>query len=438
LLLIATEAAMPAVKYVDFDIQISRDGDRYLAEVRSSPAGTSSRNVVQWPFENEKHEMLLLKLENAILRGRGYRSGPISGEERILREFGSEVYQAVFRDTKEISDLFAASRAIVESNPDLEGLRVKLRVEPPELAMLPWEYVFDASAGKDKYLCLKDKSPVVRFLDVPGVNARQVNLHRPLRILCMIANPGHDWELLDTEAERRVIDDALKNLPKAAVSYRWVQGGAPDDLFSIMQDGPWDVFHFIGHGGTDTYLDSDGSTRTEGYLVMQDGLGEAVKVSASRLSETLEDGKVRLAVLNCCESGRGSAFSSAAAALVKDGVPLVVAMQFPITNDAASRFSGMFYQSLVRGHSIEKALTISRRFMRLNSNVEWGIPVLFTRATSCALFEADLTKADVAEPTAEEQSAAARASAPPPSPEAEHDARRAAAQEELRRLWERA
>jgi hypothetical protein len=113
-------------------------------------------------------------------------------------------------------------------------------------------------------------------------------------------------------------------------------------------------------------------------------------------------------------------------------------MQFPITNDAASRFSGMFYQSLVRGHSIEKALTISRRFMRLNSNVEWGIPVLFTRATSCALFEADLTLVDVAETPAGPGSTAAPASAPRPAPETEHDARRAAAQEELRRLWERA
>ena len=420
-------------RYVDFDLHIWREGDRYLAEVTSSPAGPSERTVLRWPFGNEPHEVLLLKLENAILKGRGYRSGPMSGEERILREFGADVFKAVFRDAGEVSRKFVGSLELLEKQPG-SGLRLNLRVDPPELAMLPWEYAFDESSRKADYLCLKNQSPLVRFLGLGGV-AGSVQVDGPLRILGMISNPGGEWNLLDTEAERRRIDEVLEeaqkddDVPKSPIHFRWVHGGTPDDLFDLMQRGPWHIFHFIGHGGTDRYVDSDGEYRSEGYVVMEDGLGSAVKVSASELGVILEDGNVSLAVLNCCESARGNGFSSVGAALVKSSVPMAIAMQFAITDSAASRFAEQFYKSLISGLPIEQALTVARKYVRLQSNVEWGIPVLFTRAGSCVLFD---SAARAAPPAAGGQAAAAVAAAKPEPP-----SRRTQAQEELRRLWER-
>lgn len=416
-------------RYVDFDLHIWREGDRYLAEVKDSPAGASERVVLRWPFGTEPHEVLLLKLENAILKGRGYRSGPISGEERILREFGADVFKAVFRDSDSVARKFVASLEMLEKQADA-GLRLNLRVDPPELAMLPWEYVFDESSRADEYLCLKNRSPLVRFLGGSSAAGR-IQVDGPLRILGMIANPGGDWDWLDTEAERRRIDEALRDedIPKSSVHFRWVQGGTSDDLFDLMQRGPWHIFHFIGHGGTDRYLDSDGEFRSEGFVVMEDGLGGAVKVSASQLGVILEDGDVRLAVLNCCESARGNGFSSAGAALVKSGVPMVIAMQFAITDVAASRFAAMFYKSLIGGQPIERALTVARRYMRLRSNVEWAIPVLFTRSGSCVLFNSA--------PGSAMPVVAGAAPRPAARPPAEPMSRRTQAQEEFRRLWER-
>jgi hypothetical protein len=412
--------------YKDFDLHIWREGDRYFGEVKDSPAGASDRVLLRWPFGTEPHEVLLLKLENAILKGRGYRAGPISGEEKILRQFGAEVFKAVFRDSEEIARKFVASLEMLEKENDT-GLRLNLRVDPPELAMLPWEYVFDESSRVDEYLCLKNRSPLVRFLGGSGAAGR-FQVEGPLRVLGMIANPGGEWEVLDTEAERRRIDEALSDpddIPPGSVHFRWVQGGTSDDLFNLMQRGPWHIFHFIGHGGTERYVDSSGEYRSEGYVVMEDGLGGAVKVSASHLGLTLEDGNVRLAVLNCCESARGTNFSSAGAALVKSGVPMVIAMQFAITDVAASRFAAMFYKSLIGGQTVEHALTVARRYMRLRSNVEWGIPVLFTRSGACVLFNGRVTPPD---PVA--TGAALRVPT-------EAMSRRTQAQEEFRRLWER-
>lgn len=408
---------------LDFDLHIWTAGDQYLAEVKESPAGPSEQEVIRWPFSRQAHEVLLLRLENAILKGRGYRSGPISPEEKVLREFGAGVFRAVLKESNTVAERYHASLRLVEQQPD-QGMRLNLRVDSPELAMLPWEYVFDESRQSENFLCLKHSSPLVRFLSF--ANRARVGVTGPLRILGMIANPRAD---LRAEEERRCIEEALadQDIPCDAVHFRWVQGGTLDHLFHQMQKGPWHVFHFIGHGGTDHYVDSDGTPRSEGYVVMEDGLGGEVKVPASQLGITLGGENVQLAVFNCCDSARGTGFSSVGAAVVREGVPMSVAMQFAITDDSASRFSAMFYKALVGGQTVERALTVARRFVRLASNVEWGIPVLFTRAGSCVLFGS----AAVAPIQTLPRQIRTAAPAEPV------DRRQHAAREMLQRLWER-
>jgi hypothetical protein len=419
---------MPAAinQDLDFDLSLSREGDQYMAEVRASPAGPSRKVRLSWPFGNQPLDVLLLKLENAILKGRGYRSGPITSEERVLREFGSDVFAAVFRNSDQISSKFAASLEIVQSKPAC-GLRLVFRVDPPELAMLPWEYMFDQATVDEsgKYICLRKISSLVRFVNVSGPPTT-LRGARPLRILGMIANPGGaDWKRLDTEAERHRIAEALKEIPRESVHLEWVTGGTRDDLFAQLQRDSWNIFHFIGHGGTRQFAGDDGQVRSEGFVVMQDGQGGADLVSAMELGMMLDsNGAVGLAVLNCCDSGRGGGgFLSVGATLVNSGVPLAVAMQFAITDGAAARFAGQFYSSLTAGHSVEQALTIARQFIRLQSNVEWGIPVLYTRTGSCVLFEVGAADQVAQQP-------------PPESPViARASANRAQAREELRRLF---
>jgi hypothetical protein len=60
---------MPAAinQYLDFDLSLSREGDQYMAEVRASPAGSSRKVRLSWPFGGQPLDVLLLKLENAIL-----------------------------------------------------------------------------------------------------------------------------------------------------------------------------------------------------------------------------------------------------------------------------------------------------------------------------------------------------------------------------------
>lgn len=423
----------PITEYEDFVLNLSREGDQYMGEVRASPAGPSQKQRLKWPFGNEPHDLLRAKLESAILKGRGYRVGPITAEERVLREFGSEVFGAVFRNSDEIAIQFAASLRIVQTKTASRsaapvGLRIVLRVDPPELAMLPWEYMFDQAAVDDngKFICLRKVSSLVRFVNVtaPPTSFRAT---RPLRILGMIANPGGpDWKRLDAEAERDRIEKALKAIPRGSVQLTWVPGGTRDDLFEALQRESWHIFHFIGHGGTQQFLGDDSQVRSEGFVVMQDGKGGADIVFASDLGIILDNNSgLALAVLNCCDSGMGgTGFSSVGATLVNSGVPAAVAMQFAITDGASARFAGQFYSSITSGCSVEQSLTIARQFMRLESNMEWGIPVLYSRTGTCVLFEG---------------AAAAETVRPQPPPEPSTDTKvstnREQAREELRRLF---
>ena len=369
-----------ADRFFDFDLCIWKEGDLYKAEVRHSPAGTCDRKGFDWPFR-EDHQNLLRDLELAVMRAQGYRGALMSADEAKLRDFGSSVFKAVFRGAPEIEQLYNASLALAEH--DRRGLRLKLRVDPPELAMLPWEYVYDNVRSRD-FVCLDENQPLVRFFFVEGRAVAPQPDDRPLRVLAMVANPKGD---LDVEKERRRIDQAFEKVPADQHELRWVQGETRDALFEALKEGPWDIFHFIGHGGVDSVEDEKGQLHTVGYLLVQDRKDEDPRFYASGLAAMLKMGKVRLAVLNCCDSGRGP-ISGLGATLVQTTVPLAVAMQFPISDEAALEFSEEFYKALVRGQSVENALTLARTVMYAKSRLEWGIPVLFTRSEPTVMLRA--------------------------------------------------
>ncbi|PTR33977.1 CHAT domain-containing protein [Luteibacter sp. OK325] len=384
-------------KHLDFDLRLSVEGDRYFAKVSNSPAGESEKSQISLQFGSESLEALRLRLADAVRRRSGSGVSPASKEESLLREFGDQIFRAIFRNTFAVATKFEASLGIVrERSDELEGLRVKLHVDSPELALLPWEFMFDKAMGhEDAYLCLNNRSPIVRFLDIEGPPTR-LPVDGPVRILGMVSNPcAAEWPDLDVEAERTRIDMALKDLPAGSVELKWVHGGSTDRLFDMMQEGPWHIFHFIGHGGVDEYTDEQGQQRTRGFVLMQDGDGKPVKVYGSGLGGMLQaDGSLQLAILNCCEGARG-AISSAGASLVSWGLPMVIAMQFPITDGASARFAERFYRSLSMGETVEHALTTARQGMLCAGGMEWGIPVLFSRSGSSVVFQAGVRKTPV-------------------------------------------
>jgi len=386
-------ARVAVAEYKDFEIVITADGEKYFAQVIRSPAGESNRCSINLPFDQNQ---ILLRLENAILRSvKPVRSSRLEAD---LRQIGDALFRSLLIQTDDIRLLYSGSRQALGHDA---RLRVKLRIEAEALGALPWEYFYDDLVVKD-YLGLDAQTSLVRYVNM-AQPVPKMAIQGPLRILGMAANPrnGAGYATLDVTDERRKVDKAIHSLhERGEIDFQWALGESHSDLFEALHKGPWHVFHFVGHGGVDA--------QGEGYIVLANETGDAEEYSATKLTRMLRmESSLRLVVLNCCDSARGS--SSLAKRLVLSGVPAVIAMQFPISDQAAVELSSAFYSALANGEPVDGAVTHARIRIQNRSNIEWGIPVLYMRTPDGRIFEKQLAH----KPAAHSTTGPIAAAAPP-------------------------
>jgi len=356
--------------HADFDIEIVGTQQAYAVRVLSSPAGTASA-----PFVNPFTPVEIARFINAVgpPRVASRRLVPVEGRVTEVRTFGQQLADALF--TGEVGTVFRDSLASCVR--DGSQLRIRLRLEAvPDLDGLPWEYLYDS--GLERFLTLSKKTPVVRVLSSADP-APAVTVTPPLRVLVMISSPG-GLAPLDVEREERLLRLTTEDLVGSGLLELVVLKDATLSNLqrAVLQDVH--VFHFIGHGGFD-------DDTQEGVLALErEDDGEAHFVSGARLGTLLHDAStLQLAVLNACEGARTSsrnAFSGVAQALVRQGLPAVVAMQSEISDRAALDFSHQFYWFLTRGLGIEATLCEVRKAMAVSDEAaEWGTPVLLRSET---------------------------------------------------------
>ncbi|MGH3940344.1 MAG: CHAT domain-containing protein [Pseudonocardiaceae bacterium] len=370
---------------LDFELEIGPRVAGGYPVVARAPGGEAA-GVLQWSWTTAELDRQLSVVEDKVLVSSAVLRRAPTGDEQPVRELGQRLFEAVIAD--EVRALYVASRQRARGSGRV--LRLVLRVRAPELARLPWEFLFDPA--RQDYLGLT--VPLVRYLQV--LAPRQLlRVAAPLRILGMVAHPG-DQHTLDAGAEQARLAAALADLVHAGlVELGWVAGQTYSDLEDALDDGPWHVFHFVGHGGYDQLAD-------EGILALADETGRTQPVGADDISRLLaEHHAMRLVVLNACDTGRGSAtdaFSSTAAALIRREIPAVVAMQFEITDWAAIRFAQTFYHHVARRRPVDDSVMRARRALRLakKDTLEWGTPVLYLRAPDGRIFDTTLTFPDPA------------------------------------------
>jgi hypothetical protein len=364
------------MQYQYFDIEIEADESSYRVQASSSMGQSFGRFVP--PFSPTELENFVLKVGAPRRMVRRIDSPQMAlartfGQKLFASLFGTEVY-ARFCSTRDQARLAGA------------GVCVRLHLQhAPELATLPWEYLYDVS--DDAFLVLSKFTPVVRFLQVPQA-VPPLKATRPLRILGIISNPS-EMEPLDVETERQHLQDAVEELNRRWLSnlltIEWLSRPTLPDLQRILRRNQFHIFHFVGHGFFDPGED-------EGSLAFEDEQGRIKPVRASVLSTLLRDHPtLRLAVLNACEGARvglDDPFGGVGPALVRAGLPATVAMQFEFSDSTAVTFAKEFYGAIVDGLSLYAALADARRaiFSR-EDNIEWGTPVLFTRIENGILFQ---------------------------------------------------
>ncbi|MCC7164913.1 MAG: CHAT domain-containing protein [Anaerolineae bacterium] len=381
---------MPTLpKYLDFDLAIQRSGEQLRVRVLNSPGGQADAPFVL-PFSTDKLENLILHMGHTRTKTRSSNSKQM----QAAKELGGGLFHALLNETVarcwETSLTIAAERRV--------GLRVRLRLnEAPELADLPWEYLYDDSP-LNRFYHLSKETPLVRFLELADPPVA-LTVTPPLNILVIISSPKDDeYVPLDVSKEESLLREALSDLEQSGlVTITRLSKPTLSALQSELRDQEFHILHFIGHGQFD-------SERGRGFLIWEDDQHASVRVDGERFARLIKDhGSLRLVLLNACEGARptlSDPFGGFAQRIIQQGIPAVIAMQFEITDQAAIAFAREFYAALADNYPVEAALAEARKAIyALPNETEWGTPVLYSRAPDGIIFNVQGAPQPLAVPT---------------------------------------
>jgi hypothetical protein len=358
-------------RFVDFDVVIAHGDAGYTVELpgHAGPDGQPLSAPFVLPFSATELATFMVAVGPPRVTSR--RLVPVTERLGDVKDLGQRLGDAL---------LAGAVGATFRSQVDAAttaGNNVRLRLDlegAPDLQPVPWEYLYSNELGR--FLTLSNRTPIVRQVKAFGVPPPTV-VHPPLRVLVMISSPS-DVPALAVERERQLLEATTQDLVDAGLLEIVVLDGATLPALQRALLDPFHVFHFIGHGGFDRELD-------QGVLVLERDDDTAHRVTGARLGTLLHDARdLQLAVLNACEGARSSgrdAFSGVGQALVRQGLPAVVAMQTEISDRAALVFSHELYSYLTRGLGIDTAICEVRKAMATSDEAsEWGTAVLLRSA----------------------------------------------------------
>lgn len=359
--------------YEEFQLRISRREGHSYAVLASTSDGRTARGTFDMPVTDTELDEFLAHVPLSI----GGESA-VDDELASIQAFGGKLFDAVFKD--DVDDIYNKACGAAEDDEHLTGVRLTLVLtDAPELMRVPWEFLF----SDPKFLSQSGKTPVVRSLDCPTVR-KPLRVAFPIKVLGIVSSPG-GYPELDVDTEKQRLEQALGELcRRGLVSLEWLPKATLGELTKrISQRDDVHIIHFIGHGAY--------SELTQGRLVLEHRDGAPHEVTGRDLGTSLQDEKkLRLVVLNSCEGARTSlsdAFAGVAAGLLEFDIPAVVGMQFVISDGAAIAFSESLYSALADGQPVDAAMGPARRAIVAESDVEFGTPVLFLRASDARLFD---------------------------------------------------
>ncbi len=309
----------------------------------------------------------------------------------LLKGMGDELYQALFPN--EINARFQATIAGAQANN--HNVRLRLIFESPQLATLPWEFLYDKQTNT--FLGNNTQTVLSRYIDVPLQKREIKAASLPLKVLLVISSPSNLAQL-DVAGEEKLIREALgKYIEAGDIEVDVLREATIRNINQKLREKPYNVFHFIGHG---EFKDN------KGYTVLVDRDGRANLLDNERLANFfLGNNNLGLVILNSCQGATVSsnqAFAGTAPNLVRRGIPAVVAMQYSIFDTTAKLFADEFYRTLALGYPVDAAIQATRNAISIEVGLDsrdFATPVLYMRARNGIIL--DVSKKEVLDPQPE-------------------------------------
>jgi CHAT domain len=359
-----------------FQVQLGRRGARTIYGALG-PGGVSVQSIMALRRRYEQQIQIMRELATAGMPAPPLDEGPLLGLGRRV----AEMLPAAVRQ--------AISAAVWRARERRRSLRLILEVADDALQILsiPWELMalpLDWGAlgvGEDRFLLLNADVALIRQLRGVGRNM-PLELKRPLRLQAFAAAP-RDVRPIDTGATVEAIKQARQS---SEVLPHWYDGrDTLDALQERLREANPQVVHLLCHAEPcDT---GRGVPRYDLLLTHADGYTH--RVSATNLARVLSLAHdLRLVVLQACHAGaiavsandseRVQAVAGVALALIRAGVPLVVAMQGEVAQQTADAFVRACYATLARGECLGRAVATGRIAMHTAGGVvDWSLPVIY-------------------------------------------------------------
>jgi hypothetical protein len=292
------------------------------------------------------------------------------GEERLVA-VGALLFDALMQE--DLRDLWLQARADLD-NGGAPGLRIRLLIDPPAVAALPWESLYDRRRqqpfGADGAIALVRVANQVGYVG----RARPIEATLPLKILvAAVDDPGG----IDSQQELAAIETILASLRPEKIDLQLI-GGRLDihTLRRRLVEFQPDIFHLITHGQPDS-------------LLLWGRGGEPALVSGSQIQAALRQvDSLKLVFLNACLAGQPDGtlpFASVAHRLLQANLPAVIAMQFEIADQVAIEFAAFLYEALVTGDclgAVDRAVGVARSNLYIGdpNRIGYMTPILWLNA----------------------------------------------------------
>jgi formylglycine-generating enzyme required for sulfatase activity len=311
------------------------------------------------------------------------------------RALGEALFDVIFNDSL-CYDFVRFYDQVVRKEKQI--LRVELDIDErsmPEVAALPWEF-----------LCLPKRlnlgtiwigtAPRLVFSRrrkqwIPA-QPIQLDLGEKLKIALVVSAPV-DLSPVAYKSVQEALEKLASKQGNPVDLLPIVTSANPQKIDAILSQEPH-IFHFIGHGR----LRNEGGREVGQIALVDPDFNQVMWVDADYFSERFNRHCPGVVMLQACEGGKLSesqAFVGVASSIVEQNVPVVVAMQYEVTNSTATRFARHFYEQLAKDKPVDIAAQEGRHQISLSSTQyykrDFATPVIFMRVQDGNLFQRNNT-----------------------------------------------
>ncbi|OUL36188.1 hypothetical protein BV372_08250 [Nostoc sp. T09] len=374
------------MSYYTYRIRVSNRNS-----VQVEKRGSQNQDIEQPSGKFSYRRKLIQKIENLI---QSTRNNTLNNSHQC-RLLGETLFNILF-DDRLCQDFINFYERVVQQEGQF--LRVELDIDEqkmPEVAALPWEFMCIPESANQGTLWLGTAHNVIfsrRRSHWTSPQPIQLKPNEKLRMALVISAP----EDLGTVVFDRVQQD-LENLAATQANrvelLPIVHPANPQAIDAVLRKKPH-LFHFIGHGRL-----QNAQNQEVGEIALVDDLNCARWVDANYFGSLFNRHRPGVVVLQACEGGMLSpsrAFVGVASRLMQQNVPVVVAMQYEVSNSTAGRFARCFYEKLAEGNPVDVAAQSGRLAITFSPTEyrtrDFATPVIFMRVQDGHLFQRQIEK----------------------------------------------